>query len=126
MGDLNGRPPRTRFWAEDLTIRHERFHAGEFQTFAVQAGPLTGTWLSAQTASSVADCRSLLQTARISTLWANVINNMTDPAKEERAYGDGAASYTARAQAIRTRGDTAATPPVVAEAGPLRGRDLRR
>ena len=26
MSDVNGRPPRTQFWARDLTIRHEKFH----------------------------------------------------------------------------------------------------
>ena len=32
MTDLNGRPPRNAFWAQDLTERHENFHADDVKS----------------------------------------------------------------------------------------------
>jgi hypothetical protein len=104
MSDLNGRPPRTQFWAEDLCIRHERFHATDGIGHARSGVTLAQNWLNIQTAASVADVNTL-----IGQIPARVIATrsaaMTHPGRENRAYGDGAPSYLARATAIKTKGD---------------------
>jgi hypothetical protein len=103
MADLGGRPPRTRFWAEDLTIRHERFHADERHGHALAGSAAAQGWLAAQTANSAAAVQALLQQVPARVI-AFSQAAMPYPAKEERAYGDGAPSYQARADAIRTKG----------------------
>ena len=55
-----GRPPRTTFWARDLTVIHEQFHANECLRFAATGVTTAQAWLNTQTASSVADVQSLL------------------------------------------------------------------
>ncbi len=103
MSDLNGRPPRTKFWAKDLTLKHEKFHADEYSKFSTAGVTQAMTWLGAKTASSVAGVQTLVGKVpqRVVT---SVKAAMTFPSKEERAYGDGASSYTARANAITTKG----------------------
>ncbi|HEX9530548.1 MAG TPA: hypothetical protein VF954_05380 [Acidimicrobiales bacterium] len=103
MGDLGGRPPRTQFWAKDLTVRHENFHATERQTFGGQGVTAAQTWLASQTASSAADVQSLLTQVPGKVIAVSQAA-MPYPAKEERAYGDGADAYKARADAITTKG----------------------
>ena len=104
MSSDNGRPPRTQFWAEDLTIKHERFHAREDVSFGRQGVRIARRWLNTQDASSVAQVNTLL--GEVPTRVADHVRvNMAAPAREERAYGDGAPSYTARANAIQRRGD---------------------
>ena len=104
VSDLKGRPPREKFWAEDLTIRHEEFHAKEMEGHSLAGTTQAQTWLAGQTASSVADVNTLLGQipGRVLTV---VYAGMPETPREERAYSDGAASYTARAQAIKKRGD---------------------
>lgn len=103
MGDLGGRPPRTQFWAQDLTLRHEGFHANERSTFGGQGTAAAQAWLATQTANDVPGVQALL-----AAVPNRVINfsqaNMAMPAKEQRAYGDGAALYLARANAITAKG----------------------
>jgi len=118
MSDLNGRPPRTQFWAEDLCIRHERFHCTDGQTHARSGVTLAQNWLNTQTAATVADVNTL-----IGQVPARVIATrsaaMTFPGRENRAYGDGAPSYLARATAIKTKGDANGyAPPAPAPAPP--------
>jgi hypothetical protein len=104
MSELNGKPPRDDFWAEDLTIKHERFHADEDVTFGRSGVTLAQQWLSTKTASSVADVNHLL--GQVPTRVAQTVNTaMAWPGREERAYGDGAPAYLARATAIKTKGD---------------------
>jgi hypothetical protein len=103
MSDLNGRPPRTQFWAEDLTIRHERFHANERFGFAQSGLTAVQAWLNTQTAGSVADVQSLLNQVPGRVI-ASSQAAMPFPAKEERAYGDGVPLYKARADSIKTKG----------------------
>lgn len=102
--DLKGRPPRGEFWAEDLTIKHEEFHAKEMEGHSLAGTTQAQTWLGTKTASSVADVNTLLGEipGRVLTV---VYAGMPETPREERAYSDGAASYTARAQAIKKRGD---------------------
>lgn len=102
--DLNGRPPRTQFWAKDLTVIHERFHATDGATHSQSGVTLAQNWLNSQSAASVADVNTL-----VGQVPARVIAvrraAMTYPGREQRAYRDGAPLYTARANAIKTKGD---------------------
>lgn len=104
MGDLNGRPPRTRFWAEDLCIRHERFHCTDGIPHARSGVTLAQNWLNGQTAADVAGVNTLLGQVPARVI-ATRSAAMTYPGRENRAYGDGAPSYLARANAIKTKGD---------------------
>jgi len=104
MSDLNGRPPRTQFWAQDLCIRHERFHATDGIGHAGSGVTLAQNWLNTQTASSVADVNTLLGQAPARVIAARSAA-MAYPGRENRAYGDGAPAYLARATAIKTKGD---------------------
>jgi hypothetical protein len=106
-------PPRAGFWAEDLTIRHERCHANEDKKFGGQGAAIGRDWLNTQTASSFDQIGPMLHTVAVKVA-AKIDQEMAVPASEERAYDDGAPSYTARAQAIKTKGDAkgyAAKPP---------------
>jgi hypothetical protein len=104
MSDLNGRPPRTQFWAEDLCIRHERFHATEGAGHSRSGVTLAQNWLNLQAAASVAEVHTLLAQVPARVI-ATRSAAMTYPGREERAYGDGAPLYLARANAIKTKGD---------------------
>lgn len=104
MHDENGRPPRTQFWAEDLTIRHERFHAQEDFNFGRQGVEDARTWLNTREAGDVAGVQALLNQVP-GKVAHTVAAGMTFPGLEERAYGDGAPVYKARADAVKTKGD---------------------
>jgi hypothetical protein len=101
--DLNGRPPRTQFWAKDLTEMHEEFHANDRKTRAPAALQVASTWLGTQQAATAADVGTLLGQVP-GRMVALVSAGMTMPGKEERAYGDGANAYSRRANAIWTLG----------------------
>ena len=104
MHDENGRPPRDQFWAQDLTIRHEHFHAQEDFNFGKQGVTDAQTWLNTQAAGDVAGVQALLN--QVPGKVANTVAaGMTFPGLEERAYGDGAPAYKARADAVKTKGD---------------------
>lgn len=104
MSDLNGRPPRTRFWAEDLTARHERVHANDDRSNGPGAMATVTTWLNGQTAANDGGVRTLLGAlpARFATA---LLAALSTEAGERNAYGDGAPSYRARANAIKAKGD---------------------
>jgi phage tail protein X len=107
MSSDNGRPPRTAFWAEDLTIRHERFHAEDQRELSF--GPTVTTaienWLNAQTATSATHVQNTLLPQAM-TEGIRVYNNLVAlPTTEGDAYGDGAPLYQARADAIKNKGD---------------------
>ena len=109
MTDLNGRPPRDGFWAEDLTIRHEKVHADDDKKNGPSAMRVTSKWLSTQTASSAADVTTLL--GEIPTRFAAaLLAALSTDDGEKHAYGDGASSYKARAKAIKKRGDAGKYP----------------
>ena len=110
MSDENGRPPRTKFWSRDLTLRHERFHATEYGHFDELGATQAIAWLNSQTADSAGGVKSLLKQIP-NKVMSTVIANMKPPATEERAYGDGAPSYTALANSIKAKGDAKEYPP---------------
>jgi hypothetical protein len=104
MSDLGGRPPRRQFWAQDLTERHELFHADERRRFGGQSVQNAQNWLNTQTVPNQAAVTVLLGQAWNNQVRAFLARVMANPGKEQRAYADGAATYTARADAIRQRG----------------------
>ncbi|HZP03459.1 MAG TPA: hypothetical protein VFB43_01075 [Terracidiphilus sp.] len=104
MSDENGRPPRNQFWAEDLTIRHEHFHAQEDLHFGGQGVTDAQAWLNTKAAGNVAGVQAFLN--QVPGRVANTVaTGMAFPGLEERAYGDGAPLYRARANAIKQKGD---------------------
>lgn len=105
MASDGGRPPRTRFWAKDLTERHEQFHANErAHTYGRPAFEFAQTWLSGQTAANEAEVRALVN--QVPTKMHENYATAYAPGKETRAYGDGAPLYRARADAVKAKGDS--------------------
>lgn len=104
MSDEGGRPPRTQFWAQDLTERHEKVHAADHQRTAKEGLKQALTWLTGQTASTKTEVETLLTTLR-SKIVQYIIANGAGSVGELHAYGDGAPSYKARAEAIKKKGD---------------------
>lgn len=104
MSDEGGRPPRTQFWAQDLTERHEQLHAREHQATGREGLRRALTWLSGQTASSQADVEAHLATLRTKIV-QYILANGAGSVGELHAYGDGAPLYKARADAIKAKGD---------------------
>jgi hypothetical protein len=104
MSDLNGRPPRTQYWAKDLTEMHEQFHANDRKTRAPAALRVASNWLGTQQAATAADVGTLLGQVP-GRMVAIVSAGMAMPGKEERAYGDGAGAYSRRATAIWALGN---------------------
>lgn len=103
-GDLGGRPPRTKFWARDLTARHEQFHARDYVPRGAAATAQTAAWLGTQQAADPAGVQAVVD--RVPAVWKGFM--ATGPAAataEHRAYADGAPYYRARAHAIRALGD---------------------
>jgi|GEM_PF-1551101 len=97
-------PPRTKFWAEDLTIKHERCHANEDVTFGSQGAVIARDWLNTQTARKLEDLDPMIHNVAVKVA-AKIDQEMALPGSENRAYDDGAPLYTARAQAVKTKGD---------------------
>ncbi len=103
MKDLNGRPPRTVYWARDLTRRHEKFHANErAETYGLPAFAFARKWLEGQTAGNAADATKLAK--KVPDRMHQSYAASYSPKKEHRAYGDGAPAYEARAKAILAKG----------------------
>lgn len=107
MSSDNGRPPRSKYWAEDLTTRHELFHAeNQFRDdFGPQATTDAQTWLSAQTASSASQIETLLMPRAYAVARLTKKRLSNQPSTEGDTYGDGAPLYQARADSIKTKGD---------------------
>jgi hypothetical protein len=106
MGDLGGRPPRDHYWAQDLTERHELFHADQRDTsFGPDSTRAMQSWLNGRTASSAGEVRNTLLPQALDE-GVRVYNTfVAAPSTEEDAYGDGAPSYLARANAVKAKGD---------------------
>ena len=109
MSNTGGKPPRTKFWAQDLTEIHEKFHADERVKYGKLGVTGAVAWLTTQTATDEAGVRELLSQARDKII-AYVRSKMVNPGKEERAYADGAPKYKARADAIKKKGDAGGYP----------------
>jgi hypothetical protein len=104
MNLYKNQPPRKKFWAADLTIKHEKFHADEDVTYGQEGVTLAQNWLNRQTAKDYDEVGALLN--RINPIVSrHVDTKMALPGRENRAYNHGAPDYTARAQAVKTKGD---------------------
>jgi hypothetical protein len=99
-----GKPPRTQFWARDLTVVHEQFHCNERKTFGAAGTTQAQAWLSGQSASSVADVQALVAQVPARVIASSVAAAGTVHEKETRAYTAGAQEYRTRADAIRAKG----------------------
>jgi hypothetical protein len=103
MSDLNGRPPRTQFWAEALTLKHELVHANDDKGNGPAAMGTAKTWLNGQTATDEAGVRVHL--TKIPVRFADaLLAALSTEDGEKHAYGDGAPSYKARADKIKEKG----------------------
>jgi hypothetical protein len=104
MSDLKGRPPRTKFWAEDLTVKHELVHAKDDRGNGPGAMATVTTWLNGQTAADVDGVKGLLSAlpGRFATA---LLAALSTEDGEKHAYSDGADLYKARANAIKSKGD---------------------
>jgi hypothetical protein len=104
MSDLKGRPPRTKFWAEDLTVKHELVHAKDDRGNGPGAMATVTTWLNGQTAADVDGVKGLLSAlpGRFATA---LLAALSTEDGEKHAYSDGADLYEARANAITSKGD---------------------
>jgi hypothetical protein len=102
--DGKGRPQRDKYWAKDLTERHEQFHASDDIQRAQAYVPTAKTWLDGQTVRAKhikKDLKKHLETVRSNVEadgWA-----WYGTGGEDRAYADGSASYQARADAVEAR-----------------------
>jgi hypothetical protein len=95
--------PRTKYWAEDLTIIHEGFHADEDVKFGQEGVTDAQNWLNTQTAANYDQVGALLNgVAPRVARWVD--QAMALPGREQRAYDHGAADYLARARAINRKG----------------------
>lgn len=104
MADLGGRPPRTQFWARDLTLRHERFHSRERKRLNGAGAKQAKTWLAGQVATSVGGVQTLIGQVPAKIIASSQAAVGTLAQKEARAYGDGVSSYKSRSKAITKRG----------------------
>jgi hypothetical protein len=119
MASDGGRPPRTQFWAQDLTITHEQFHVTERKGFATTAVTSAQTWLSGQSANNVADVQTLL--TQVPAKLQASSEASANPGKEARPYSAGAPAYLARANAITTKGNAGKYPGAPAPHAPAPG-----
>ena len=104
MSDLNGRPPRSQFWAEDLTERHELVHANDDLKNGPDAMETVVKWLGEKEANDARGVNRLLTTVP-NRFAAALLAALSTEDGEKRAYGDGAPLYRARATAIKAKGD---------------------
>jgi hypothetical protein len=115
-GGTPNRSPRTTFWAEDLTLTHEIFHFNEFNTFlrtsfgsfetTIEGAGYTEAATATDTEAAALGRKAADLHTRLLAAWNQAKTNMA-PGMEDRAYDDGAASYQARADAVRARAATA-------------------
>jgi hypothetical protein len=102
--DGTGRPTRDKYWAKDLTERHEQFHATDDIQRAQAYVPTAQTWLDTQTVRAKhikKDLKKHLETVRSNVEadgWA-----WYGTGGEDRAYADGKAEYQARVDAVEAR-----------------------
>ncbi len=97
-------PPRNQFWAEDITIKHERFHADEDVSFGQQGVTAAQNWMNTQRVAKIDDIALLIQPT-IDKVRDTVVVAMALPGRELRAHAFTASTYSNRAQAIKRKGD---------------------
>ncbi len=103
-----GRVPRRLYYASDLTLRHERFHATEWVNVAQASLPEAQKWLMGKTASSIFGVNFLL--VELGKQYMKIVGDKVRPGAEDRAYGDGKSLYLTRSKAIIAKGDAGGYP----------------
>lgn len=108
-GDLEpnagGVPKRKKYWAPDLTSKHEKYHASDDIGRATLYRPTAEVWLNTQTVDPAkAEVAALMDKARGMVkadgwAWYNA-------GGEDRAYADGKSSYEARTKEVKDRATT--------------------
>lgn len=101
--------PCTHFWARDLTLEHEHFHASEDERYGKQGAEIARGQLNGLRAKDTATVDTLLDRVP-DFIMGNVAANM-GPAAERRAYAHVSPDYQARADAIKKKGDSGQYPP---------------
>lgn len=109
--DATGRPTRNLYWAQDITERHEKFHAKDDIRRAKLYLPAAKAWLNTQTLSvGTGLIDSILTSVQLSLLVETMRQNIEadgwayyGTGGENRAYADGKASYQARVAAVKAR-----------------------
>jgi hypothetical protein len=102
MSDLNGRPPRAKFWCEDLTERHELVHCADDRANAPLVLAQIMAWMNSQTVESWFGAAGLL--GQVPKRFATgLLAALTTEAGEKHAYGEGAPAYTLRVESIKAR-----------------------
>ena len=107
--DATGRPARTKYWAADLTSKHERFHATDDIAQAKLYLPTLKAWMDTQAVTAdKASVTALVEQAR-GKIEADGWDHY-NAGGEDRAYGDGKASYQDRVDQISARATKAGWP----------------
>lgn len=107
LSNQGGTPPRTKFWARDLTLVHEDFHATDGQRFCQKAVADAQTDLNAQTLPAPSDPKFKELNDLMRPIPGKIVQARgagMASGGEQRAYQAGAAAYQARADAIRAAG----------------------
>jgi len=108
--DASGRATRGTYWCNDLTSRHEQFHATDCIQRARLFVPTGQAFLNAQTVDGTSGATVQAGvTSAVQTMLNNSIgdwNTYYAAGGEDRAYGDGRASYQARSDAVAARAVT--------------------
>jgi hypothetical protein len=99
--DGGGVPPRTGFWARDLTLIHENFHATDGQKFCRDELASISKSLNSKTAASMGDVQALLSPITDQLVKAREAGMVGG---EDRAYKAGAPAYKDRADKIKATG----------------------
>jgi len=107
--------PRSKYWSEALTIRHERFHAQDFHDWVKNTGtPDAATFLATKTPASndATVLGGLLGEAKTNLenkMYQYYFGGASDPGHSARAgeitaYADGKPEYQALAEAVEKQG----------------------
>lgn len=111
--DDHGVPPRINYWAEDLSAKHEIFHAFSHMRYYREGLELALGWLNGKTATSDAEVVRLVEKARnrIAAYGASKTQTSMGSTEERAAYEAGAPAYLARSEAILQKGRAGGYPP---------------
>jgi hypothetical protein len=97
MSKQCGRPRRKEFWAQDLTERHEKFHAKEGEKYFLEAVKKVAGWLAKQKED---DPRNVNYKVVWGLIGLNGLRARLSRGAECRAYSDGAPLYRERSNDI--------------------------
>src|SRR6185436_11765170 len=110
--DATGRPTRATYWCQDITEKHEKFHATDDIGRATLYLPTAQSFINGKTITNPSDpvASQVEVSAMLETMRANVQADgwaWYGGGGENRAYADGKATYDARVAAINAKATTA-------------------